>query len=59
MEHFHMTLGFHIECFFHGATLNENRYIAIQYVHFLMRIRYHYLGSPNAGDADDDTTHKE
>ena len=59
MEHFYMTLGFHIEGFLHRATLYQDRHITVEDINLLLCIRDHDTGCPDAGDTDNDAAYKE
>ena len=59
MEHLDVRLSFYIKRFVHCAPMNKDRHIAVQNIDFLMGIRDHCPGCPNAGDADDDAACKE
>ena len=59
MEHFDMAFGFYIEGFFHRTSLNQDRNVTIQYIHFLLCVCYHHTSCPDTGNTDDDASHQE
>ena len=50
MEHLHMTLGFHIERFFHRTAIDEDWHIAIEDINLLVGIVHHGAGGPDAAE---------
>ena len=59
VEHFHMTLGFHIQRLFHRTSIHENRHISVKDIDLLVGIIDHCPGCPDAGDTDDDAARQE
>ena len=59
VEHLYMTLGFHIEGFFHGGAVDQYRHVAVQYIYFLLCICNHRPCRPDTAHADDDAAGKE
>ena len=59
VEHLDVTLGLHLQRLVHGAPLDEDRDVAVQYVDLLMGIGDHAPGRDDARHADDDATGEE
>lgn len=59
VEHLYMAIGFHFKCLIHCSTVNQYRYITVQYINLFLSIRDHCLCRPNAAHANDDTADKE
>ena len=59
MEHLDMALGFHVKGLFHRAAVDENGYVAVEHVHFFLRVIDHPLGCPDAAEGDDHTAYEK
>ena len=59
VEHLHVALRLDLQRLFHGAPLDEDRDVAVQDVHFLVRVGHHAPGRKDARHADDDAAEQE
>ena len=59
VEHLHMALRLDLQRLFHGAPLDEDRDVAVQDVHFLVRVGHHAPGREYARHTDDDAAEQE
>ena len=54
-----MTLGFHVQRLVHRGAVDEDGHVAVQHIHFFLRVRDHRAGRPDARYADDDASHQK
>ena len=59
VEHLHVALRLDLQCLVHGASLHEDRDVAVQDVHFLVCVGDHPAGREDTCYADDDAAQQE